>query len=103
MVLAYPTISMRHPEDYYSEDQALTHAKFAANAPACIAAYNWWPRRPLVKSLRGRKGVAKATIVLGRLTRVAPMAMPSKVACVIGTASVPGLDMVQVVTCLPRP
>jgi hypothetical protein len=47
-----------------------------------------------VKSLRGRTGVAKATIVLGRLTRVAPMAMPSEVACVIGTASVPGLDMV---------
>ena len=56
-----------------------------------------------MKSLRGRTGVAKATIVLGRLTRVAPMATPSEVACVIGTASVPGLDMVQVVTCLPRP
>jgi len=34
MVLAYPTIPMRHPEDYYSEDQALTHAKPAANAPS---------------------------------------------------------------------
>jgi hypothetical protein len=33
MILAYPTIPMRHPEDYYSEDQALTHAKLAANAP----------------------------------------------------------------------
>jgi hypothetical protein len=33
MVLAYPTIRMRHPEDYYSEDQATTHAKLAANAP----------------------------------------------------------------------
>jgi hypothetical protein len=33
MVLAYPTIPMRHPEDYYSEDQATTHAKLAANAP----------------------------------------------------------------------
>jgi hypothetical protein len=34
MVLAYPTIPMRHPEDYYSEGQALTHAKLAANAPS---------------------------------------------------------------------
>jgi hypothetical protein len=33
MVLAYPTTPMRHPEDYYSEDQATTHAKLAANAP----------------------------------------------------------------------
>jgi hypothetical protein len=34
MVLAYPTIPMRHPEDYYSGSQALTHAHLAAQAPS---------------------------------------------------------------------
>ena len=34
MVLAYPTIPVKHPEDYYSEDQVLTHVKLAANAPS---------------------------------------------------------------------
>jgi len=34
MVLAYPTIPMKHPEDYYTEDQAVTHARLAANAPS---------------------------------------------------------------------
>lgn len=34
MVLAYPTIPMKHPEDYYTEDQAVIHAKLAANAPS---------------------------------------------------------------------
>ena len=34
MVLAYPTIPMKHPEDYYTEDQAVTHAKLAAKAPS---------------------------------------------------------------------
>ena len=34
MVLAYPTIPMKHPEDYYTGDQAVTHAKLAAKAPS---------------------------------------------------------------------
>jgi hypothetical protein len=33
MVLAYPTIPMRHPEDYYSEDQALNASAQRSSMP----------------------------------------------------------------------